>query len=139
MPGKPVRKLYGKTNCEYVSLNLKPSAFSRNRILPTHSIVKLTENTILMAEPLKNCITQYDLVTSVLTSIIRYNCIYGLINPLPLLPNKEVPANFNVLYSPIKVVVIKSHNYAIVMNGLYHPFHCYSFEKNGWLIGISSI
>ncbi|KAF6021235.1 hypothetical protein EB796_020453 [Bugula neritina] len=91
-------------------------------------VAQVNETIMLVADYLNNCIRQYDMVTDNITEFIG-SCEGTPLQSIKILPGQEVPANTHFLSGPLKIVMIKSQNYLIVIDHVYQLITRYSFEK----------
>jgi len=124
--GKPVQHVLGPsfdTDFRQFFLSLDFDA----SFIPIPGLVQLTETTFLISDYRSTCIYHYDVARPFITEFIGNCSIYR--STTGLQPGEELPANITFLYNPLKIVMIKSKNYLIVLDQGHHPLYRYNFEN----------
>jgi len=130
VPGEPVQHVLGKDyegmrpeDIRYKAGNSPTAEFAL-----LDGVSQVNDTIMLVADYLNSCIRQYDMVTDDITEFLG-SCEGKLFQSREILPGQEVPANTHFLSGPLKIVMIKSQNYLIVMDHGYQLITRYSFEK----------
>jgi len=130
VPGEPVQHVLGN---DYEGMGPKDIQYKAGNSSTAEfallgGVAQMNKTIMLVTDYLNNCIRQYDMVTDKITEFIG-SCEGTLMQSRELLPGQEVPANTHFLSGPLKIVMIKSQNYLLVMDHGYQLITRYSFEK----------
>jgi len=130
VPGEPVQHVLGNDyeGMGPYDIRYKAGNSSTAEFALFGGVAQVNETIMLVADYLNNCIRQYDMITDNITEFIG-SCEGTFIQSREILPGQEVPANTHFLSGPLKIVMIKSQNYLLVMDYGYQLITRYSFEK----------